>query len=118
VSAELVELTATEAAGKIARGELSSAEYTGALIAQVEKLEDKVQAFQHFDAEHALEQAKERDAYRANGNAQAFSTAFLSASRIASTPPTFRRRTALRCLLAAARIATPRSSRSCARRAP
>jgi len=69
VSENLVELTATEAAGKIARGETSSEDYVRALIAQVDKIEDKVQAFQHFDAEHVLAQAKERDAYRANGNA-------------------------------------------------
>jgi Asp-tRNA(Asn)/Glu-tRNA(Gln) amidotransferase A subunit family amidase len=69
VSEEFVELTATEAAGKIARGDISSEEYTRALIAQVGKIEDKVGAFQHFDPEHALAQAKERDAYRANGNA-------------------------------------------------
>ncbi|MBY0532654.1 MAG: amidase [Xanthobacteraceae bacterium] len=69
MSAELVELTATEIAGKIARGDISSEEYTRALIAQVNSIEDKVQAFQHFDPEHALAQAKERDTYRANGNA-------------------------------------------------
>jgi Asp-tRNA(Asn)/Glu-tRNA(Gln) amidotransferase A subunit family amidase len=69
VSEQLVELTATEAAGKIARGEISSEEYTRALITQVGKIEDKVQAFIHFDPEHAIAQAKERDAYRASGNA-------------------------------------------------
>lgn len=69
VSENLVELTATEAAGKIACGEISSEEYTRALVAQVGTIEDKVQAFQHFDPEHAIAQAKERDAYRANGNA-------------------------------------------------
>jgi len=69
VSEEFVELTATEVAGKISRGDISSEQYTRALIAQVDKIEDKVQAFQHFDPEHALAQAKERDAYRANGNA-------------------------------------------------
>lgn len=68
MSAEFVELTATEAAGKIARGEISSEDYTRALIAQVDKIEDKVGAFAHFDPEFALAQAKERDAYRANGN--------------------------------------------------
>ena len=69
MSEEFVELTATEVAGKISRGDISSEQYTRALIAQVDKIEDKVQAFQHFDPEHALAQAKERDAYRANGNA-------------------------------------------------
>ena len=69
MSAEFVELTATEAAGKIARGDISSEEYTRALIAQVDSIEDKVGAFQHLDRDHALAQAKERDAYRANGNA-------------------------------------------------
>jgi Asp-tRNA(Asn)/Glu-tRNA(Gln) amidotransferase A subunit family amidase len=69
VSEEFVELTATEAVDKISRGDISSEEYTRALIAQVDKIEDKVGAFQHFDPEHALAQARERDAYRANGNA-------------------------------------------------
>lgn len=68
MSAEFVELTATEAAGKIARGEMSSEDYTRALIAQVGKIDDKVGAFIHFDPEFALAQARERDAYRANGN--------------------------------------------------
>jgi Asp-tRNA(Asn)/Glu-tRNA(Gln) amidotransferase A subunit family amidase len=70
VTAEsLVELTAVEAAGKIARGELTSEEYTKALIAQVHAAEDKIQAFAHFDPEHALAQARARDAHRANGHA-------------------------------------------------
>ncbi len=69
MSAQLVELTATEAAEKISSGDLSSEEYTAALIAQVQSLEDKVGAFAHFDPESALTQARERDAYRANGNA-------------------------------------------------
>lgn len=69
MSENLVELTATEAAGMIARGEISSEEYTRALIAQVDSIEGKVQAFEHFDPEHALEQAKARDEYRAHGNA-------------------------------------------------
>lgn len=69
MSAELVELTATDAAGKIARGEISSEQYTRELIAQVEKLEDTIGVFAHFDPEHAIAQAKERDAYRSNGNA-------------------------------------------------
>ncbi|HRF07156.1 MAG TPA: amidase [Xanthobacteraceae bacterium] len=69
MSAEFVELTATEAAGKIARGEISSEDYTRALIAQVDSIENKVGAFAHFDPEFALAQARERDEYRANGNA-------------------------------------------------
>lgn len=69
MSETLVELTATEAADKIARGEISSEEYTRALVAQVNSLDDKVQAFAHFEPAHAIAQAKERDEYRANGNA-------------------------------------------------
>jgi Asp-tRNA(Asn)/Glu-tRNA(Gln) amidotransferase A subunit family amidase len=69
VSESLVELTATEAAAKIARGDISSEEYTRALIAQADQIEDKVGAFVHFDPDYAIAQAKERDAYRANGNA-------------------------------------------------
>lgn len=69
MSENLVELTATEAAGKIARGDISSEEYTKALVEQVKSLDDKIGAFAHFDPEHALAQAKERDEYRANGHA-------------------------------------------------
>ncbi len=66
---EIVELTATEAAGKIARGDISSTEYTEALIGQVNLLEERIGAFAHFDPDYALEQAKQRDDYRANGHA-------------------------------------------------
>jgi Asp-tRNA(Asn)/Glu-tRNA(Gln) amidotransferase A subunit family amidase len=70
VTAEsLPELTATEAAAMIARGEMTSEEYTRGLIAQVNSVEAKIQAFAHFDPEHVLTQAKARDEYRANGNA-------------------------------------------------
>lgn len=69
MSEEFVELTATEAAGKISRGEMSSEEYTRGLVAQVEKIDGKINAFAHFDPEHAIAQAKQRDEYRANGNA-------------------------------------------------
>jgi Asp-tRNA(Asn)/Glu-tRNA(Gln) amidotransferase A subunit family amidase len=68
-TAPIPELTVTEAAGMIARGEISSEEYVRGLIGQVNSVEAKVQAFVHFDPEQALAQAKERDAYRANGNA-------------------------------------------------
>jgi Asp-tRNA(Asn)/Glu-tRNA(Gln) amidotransferase A subunit family amidase len=65
----LAELTATAAASKIARGEITSEEYIRALIAQAGKVEHKVHAFAHFDPEHAIAQAKERDASRTKGGA-------------------------------------------------
>lgn len=64
----LPELTASEAAARIARGELSSEEYARALIAQIELAEPKVGAFAHFDPELVIAQAKQRDAHRAAGN--------------------------------------------------
>ena len=53
----------------ITRGEITSEEYTKGLIEQIKSLDDKIHAFAHFDPEHALAQAKQRDEYRANGHA-------------------------------------------------
>ena len=69
MSEHLFELTAVEAADKIAAGDISAEQYTAACIERYDAAEPKVQAFAHFDREHALNQARALDEYRANGNA-------------------------------------------------
>jgi len=63
----LTALTATEAAAEIARGRISAEEYTRACLDRIAALDDKVHAFIHLDCEHALEQARDRDAHKAEG---------------------------------------------------
>lgn len=63
----LTALSATKAAAEIARGAISSVDYTRACLDRIAALEPKVQAFAHLDAEHALTQARERDEWRKSG---------------------------------------------------
>ena len=63
----LTALSATKAAAEIARGTISSEDYTRACLDRIAALEPKVQAFAHLDAEHALTQARERDEWRKSG---------------------------------------------------
>jgi Asp-tRNA(Asn)/Glu-tRNA(Gln) amidotransferase A subunit family amidase len=63
----LTSLSATEAAAEIARGAISSEDYTRACLARIAALEPKVHAFAHLDAEQALAQARERDEWRKSG---------------------------------------------------
>ena len=60
-------LTAKEAAAEIARGALSAEEYTGACLERIAAVEPDVQAFAHFDREHALAQARALDRHKAEG---------------------------------------------------
>jgi Asp-tRNA(Asn)/Glu-tRNA(Gln) amidotransferase A subunit family amidase len=63
----LTALSATKAAAEIARGAISSEEYTRACLDRIAAVEPKVQAFAHLDPEHALTQARERDDWRKSG---------------------------------------------------
>jgi len=63
----LTALSATKAAAEIARGAISSEDYTRACLDRIAALEPKVQAFAHLDAEQALTQARERDEWRKSG---------------------------------------------------
>ena len=65
----LVELTALEAAERIANGDISSEEYTGACLDQIAAVDDKVHAFVHLDPGEALTQARALDERRRNGAA-------------------------------------------------
>jgi Asp-tRNA(Asn)/Glu-tRNA(Gln) amidotransferase A subunit family amidase len=60
-------LTAKEAAAEIARGALSAEEYTHACLERIAAVEPDVQAFAHFDREHALAQARALDRHKAEG---------------------------------------------------
>jgi Asp-tRNA(Asn)/Glu-tRNA(Gln) amidotransferase A subunit family amidase len=59
-----LEMTATEAAGAIARGELTAEAYASACLDRVAELEPRVEAFVHLDREHVLAQARALDERR------------------------------------------------------
>ena len=63
----LIDLTATEAAARIASGDISSEELVRACLARIDALEPAVQAWAFLDRERALEQAKAADATRREG---------------------------------------------------
>ena len=65
--AELAELTAIEAAERIAGGEMSAEAYIGGCLERIAALEDKVHAFAHLDPKDALAQACALDERRRNG---------------------------------------------------
>jgi Asp-tRNA(Asn)/Glu-tRNA(Gln) amidotransferase A subunit family amidase len=60
-------LTALEAAGRIAGGEMSAEDYIGACLQRIAAVEDKVHAFVHLDADAALRQARALDERRRTG---------------------------------------------------
>jgi Asp-tRNA(Asn)/Glu-tRNA(Gln) amidotransferase A subunit family amidase len=66
---DLIELTAIEAAERIANGEVTSEQYTAACLEQIAAVDGKVRAFVHIDPEAALAQAREFDQHRRNGKA-------------------------------------------------
>ena len=65
----LIELTAIEAAERIAAGELSAEAYIGACLEQIAAVDEKVHAFVHLDPEMVLGQARALDERRRNGMA-------------------------------------------------
>jgi aspartyl-tRNA(Asn)/glutamyl-tRNA(Gln) amidotransferase subunit A len=64
---ELTRRTAAQLAAAIATGEVSAVEVTQAHLDRIAKVDDKVHAFLHVDAEGALGKAREVDAKRAAG---------------------------------------------------
>ncbi|HZP77362.1 MAG TPA: amidase [Pseudolabrys sp.] len=60
-------LTAAEIVQQIARGTLSAEQATRACLDRFAAVEDDVRAFAHIDTEHALAQARERDAWQKAG---------------------------------------------------
>jgi Asp-tRNA(Asn)/Glu-tRNA(Gln) amidotransferase A subunit family amidase len=65
---ELIALTAIEAAERIAGGEISAEEYTGACLDRIAEVDDEVHAFAHLDPNEALSQARMLDERRRNGH--------------------------------------------------
>jgi Asp-tRNA(Asn)/Glu-tRNA(Gln) amidotransferase A subunit family amidase len=61
------QVSATELAAALERGETTSVEITKAHLDNIEKLDGQVHAFLHVDAEGALAQAEASDARRAAG---------------------------------------------------
>jgi Asp-tRNA(Asn)/Glu-tRNA(Gln) amidotransferase A subunit family amidase len=68
-AAGLAAFTATEAAAELARGALTAEEYTRACIDRITAIDGEIQAFVHFDPEHALAQARALDERRTAGGA-------------------------------------------------
>jgi Asp-tRNA(Asn)/Glu-tRNA(Gln) amidotransferase A subunit family amidase len=64
---DLFQLTAVEAAERIAGGHLPTEEYIGACLDRIAALDDKIGAFVHLDRAHALRQARALDERRASG---------------------------------------------------
>lgn len=60
-------LGAAEAAGAIARGEISAQQLTQACLERIREIEPAVQAWQYIDEQHAMAQARARDEDRAAG---------------------------------------------------
>src|SRR6185503_6523006 len=65
--ADLVALTVTQAAAKIAQGEATSEELVSACLQRIDALEPQVQAWTFLDRERAREQAKAADTLRKEG---------------------------------------------------
>jgi Asp-tRNA(Asn)/Glu-tRNA(Gln) amidotransferase A subunit family amidase len=63
----LIELSAIEAADRIADGDISAEDYTAACIDRIGAVDATVRAFAHFDAVEALRQARALDERRRNG---------------------------------------------------
>jgi Asp-tRNA(Asn)/Glu-tRNA(Gln) amidotransferase A subunit family amidase len=64
---DLTALTACEASGRMARGELSAQELTSACLERIRNREPLVQAWAFLDPEHALAQARAADAMAKEG---------------------------------------------------
>src|SRR5438067_10492389 len=64
---QLAQLTASEAARRIARGALSAEELVGACLERIRRVEPTVQAWQVLDESHALAQARAADERRRSG---------------------------------------------------
>jgi Asp-tRNA(Asn)/Glu-tRNA(Gln) amidotransferase A subunit family amidase len=67
---DLTKLTAAEASQLMATGDLTSEALTKACVARIEAREPEVKAFAYFNAEQALEQARDVDRARAAGKLQ------------------------------------------------
>ncbi|MGE3150330.1 MAG: amidase [Pseudorhodoplanes sp.] len=62
-------LSATQAAARIASGAMSAADYVRACLDRIAATEPEIGAFAHLDPDHAMAQARRRDEERAAGRA-------------------------------------------------
>ena len=65
--ATLAALSATDATSRMAAGEFTAVEYATALLARVDEVESRVQAWEHLDRTHLLAQAEAADEAHAAG---------------------------------------------------
>ena len=63
----LFKLTATEAAHKIHKGEITSEELVKACLNRIDEIDNTVHAWAHLDPEYALKQARLLDNQRSSG---------------------------------------------------
>jgi Asp-tRNA(Asn)/Glu-tRNA(Gln) amidotransferase A subunit family amidase len=63
----LIELSATEAIGKIRDGEITSEELVQACLDRIDQADGEIEAWAHLSPEYALDQARMLDAQRAEG---------------------------------------------------
>ena len=63
----LIELSATEAIGKIRDGEITSEELVQACLDRIDQVDGEIEAWAHLKPEYALDQARMLDAQRAEG---------------------------------------------------
>ncbi|MEZ5851816.1 MAG: amidase [Hyphomicrobiaceae bacterium] len=66
---KIFELTAVEARDRMARGEMTAEAYVKACLDQISARDADIEAWAHLDPDHALEQARAADRYRASGRA-------------------------------------------------
>lgn len=64
---DLTRLTAADAAARIRSGEITSQTLVRACLDRIADREETVQAWQHLDPDYAIEQARSRDEWRAQG---------------------------------------------------
>ena len=81
----LTDLTISEALEKLRAGDISSVELTEAHLAQIEQYDGRVKAFITITADTALEQAKQADEARANGEDKPLSGIPLALKDVLST---------------------------------
>jgi len=63
----LIEMSVAATAAAIDAGEITSEELVSAYVEQINEVDATIEAWEHFDAEHALAQARDADALRKRG---------------------------------------------------
>ncbi|MBI3434336.1 MAG: amidase [Proteobacteria bacterium] len=66
---DIIALSASEVAARIARGDISAVEYSRACLERIASLDNQIRAFAHVDPDHVIAQARALDERRADGHA-------------------------------------------------